>query len=93
MKTTLQGQRILLRPLEYADAAALLHAAADGELWNLTVTVVPSASTVDSYLTKALDGRDAGTVMPFVIVLKDTCLLYTSPSPRDGLLSRMPSSA
>ena len=25
--------------------------------------------------------------------LRDTCLLYTSPSPRDGLLSRMPSSA
>lgn len=72
MKTTLQGQRILLRPLEYSDAAALLHAAADGELWNLTVTVVPSASTVDNYLKKALDGRDAGTVMPFVIVLKDT---------------------
>ena len=26
-------------------------------------------------------------------ILKSTCLLYTSPSPRDGLLSRMPSSA
>ena len=26
-------------------------------------------------------------------VLVRTCLLYTSPSPRDGLLSRMPSSA
>ena len=25
--------------------------------------------------------------------LEDGCLLYTSPSPRDGLLSRMPSSA
>ena len=25
--------------------------------------------------------------------LSFTCLLYTSPSPRDGLLSRMPSSA
>ena len=25
--------------------------------------------------------------------LMGTCLLYTSPSPRDGLLSRMPSSA
>ena len=25
--------------------------------------------------------------------LANTCLLYTSPSPRDGLLSRMPSSA
>ena len=27
------------------------------------------------------------------VVLVATCLLYTSPSPRDGLLSRMPSSA
>ena len=26
-------------------------------------------------------------------VLDNNCLLYTSPSPRDGLLSRMPSSA
>ena len=26
-------------------------------------------------------------------VHKEACLLYTSPSPRDGLLSRMPSSA
>ena len=26
-------------------------------------------------------------------VMLETCLLYTSPSPRDGLLSRMPSSA
>ena len=25
--------------------------------------------------------------------VKEFCLLYTSPSPRDGLLSRMPSSA
>ena len=29
-----------------------------------------------------------------ITMVKDTtCLLYTSPSPRDGLLSRMPSSA
>ena len=28
-----------------------------------------------------------------IFVKEDTCLLYTSPSPRDGLLSRMPSSA
>ena len=72
MQTTLQGQGIILHPLQYTDADALLHAAADGELWNLTVTVVPSATTVDAYLKKALDGREAGTVMPFVIVLKET---------------------
>ena len=32
--------------------------------------------------------RGEGDVSPF-----SACLLYTSPSPRDGLLSRMPSSA
>ena len=43
---------------------------------------------------------DPGTMSPFqhgeVFVTDDgaeTCLLYTSPSPRDTLLSRMPSSA
>ena len=30
---------------------------------------------------------------PPLVPLYITCLLYTSPSPRDGLLSRMPSSA
>ena len=29
----------------------------------------------------------------FAYLRPETCLLYTSPSPRDGLLSRMPSSA
>ncbi|KOX98881.1 GNAT family N-acetyltransferase [Pseudomonas nunensis] len=72
METRLEGHRILLRPLQYNDADALVEAAGDGELWNLTVTVVPSPITVDSYLKRALDGRDAGTVLPFVIVLKDT---------------------
>src|SRR5664279_2979791 len=28
-----------------------------------------------------------------LVAMGGTCLLYTSPSPRDGLLSRMPSSA
>ena len=28
-----------------------------------------------------------------MLALSQDCLLYTSPSPRDGLLSRMPSSA
>ena len=46
-----------------------------------------------------LDGSDAMNPDPdysaaYVILETDgACLLYTSPSPRDGLLSRMPSSA
>jgi N-acetyltransferase len=67
----LTGERIELRPLRRDDAAALLDAAADGELWNLKVTVVPNADTVERYIDTALAGRDAGTVMPFVIVRKD----------------------
>ena len=34
-----------------------------------------------------------GGVVSDGLAIYDTCLLYTSPSPRDGLLSRMPSSA
>ena len=36
--------------------------------------------------------KQASSVAEMKELLKD-CLLYTSPSPRDGLLSRMPSSA
>ena len=35
--------------------------------------------------------KGPNVVGPFGLL--QTCLLYTSPSPRDGLLSRMPSSA
>ena len=40
------------------------------------------------YLLSALGGAVASYFFSDI-----TCLLYTSPSPRDGLLSRMPSSA
>ena len=40
-----------------------------------------------------LDGRCAQTTFGKTSALVSNCLLYTSPSPRDGLLSRMPSSA
>ena len=35
----------------------------------------------------------AGLVLAALVAKGDTCLLYTSPSPRDATLSRMPSSA
>lgn len=55
-----------------SDAGALVHAAADGELWNLPFTVVPSAASVDDYVQIALEGHEAGTVIPFVTVLRET---------------------
>src|SRR5665647_2933519 len=41
-----------------------------------------------AWTTQLLQNND-----PWNPALYDICLLYTSPSPRDGLLSRMPSSA
>ena len=39
------------------------------------------------------DGKKSGKVTLDLAVAKETCLLYTSPSPRDLAVSRMPSSA
>lgn len=75
---SLQGPRVRLRELQAADAGALVAAAADGELWKLPFTVVPSAQTVDDYVEKALEGRHAGTVMPFVIELIESAQVIGS---------------
>ena len=69
---TLEGPRIILRPLQRSDADALVNAARDGELWNLPFTVVPSPDTVERYLDVALEGRDAGSVLPFATALRST---------------------
>jgi len=68
----LASARLLLRPLTLGDGPALVTAAADGELWQLPFTVVPSAATVAEYLATALEGQAAGTVLPFAIVLRAT---------------------
>ena len=47
-------------------------------------------------MTKRLDSVKIQSTPENRLLFRDTlftCLLYTSPSPRDGLLSRMPSSA
>src|SRR5680860_1820692 len=56
--------------------------------WRLNVT-----GAVDTPLELSLDDLKGMEVSTFTAFLECSCLLYTSPSPRDGLLSRMPSSA
>jgi len=68
----LTGQHVELLPLRADHAQALLDAAADGELWNLTVTVVPGPDTVADYIAKAEKGREEGSVLPFVILDRHT---------------------
>ena len=54
-------------------------------------------SIVDQEKWRSMSGLEKKTPVmrpkPFKNDDPTTCLLYTSPSPRDGLLSRMPSSA
>lgn len=68
LNITLSSHRIRLRILTIEDSRDLVTAASDGELWNLPFTVVPSAETVDDYIQHALEGYQAGTVLPFVVV-------------------------
>jgi len=72
IQPTLTGTLVDLQPLQADHAQALVDAAADGQLWNMTLTVVPGPDTVAQYIATALAGREAGTVMPFVIVNRAT---------------------
>ena len=47
----------------------------------------------DAMFMKDMIPHHQQAVLMAELVEERTCLLYTSPSPRDGLLSRMPSSA
>jgi RimJ/RimL family protein N-acetyltransferase len=67
---TLEGQHIRLEPLSTAHEESLIAAASDGELWNSTVTIVPSRDTMAVYIEAALRGQAQGRELPFVIIRK-----------------------
>ena len=58
--------------------------------WNYQVT---KASEIPGAIAKAFYIARTGKPGPVLIDITKDCLLYTSPSPRDATLSRMPSSA
>jgi len=64
----LEAELVQLRPLLEADKPALVAAAADGRLWELWYTQVPSVDTVDAYVDFALSEQAAGRALPFAVV-------------------------
>ncbi|NQY84006.1 MAG: GNAT family N-acetyltransferase, partial [Alcanivorax sp.] len=64
---TLEGEHVLLEPLAPDHAGALAEATADGELWKLWYTFVPSPDGVQRYIDTALEGRDRHGDLPFVV--------------------------
>ncbi len=65
---TLEGHGVGLIPLDISHAQALERAAQDGQLWTLRVTTVPEPGAANAYITQALDGQAAGTMLPFAVV-------------------------
>jgi len=62
---TLTDGRIRLEPMSLEHVDALKAAAADGELWNLRVTSVPTPEDTRGYVERALAMKDR---LPFVVV-------------------------
>ena len=57
-----------LLPLSLEHEAGLRAAAADGELWNLTVTSVPEPDDTRGYIERALAQQSAGNRLPFAVL-------------------------
>ena len=72
LPVTLEGQYTRLEPLSLMHREALNVAAADGELWNSIVTIVPTRDTMAEYIEAALAEQAKGSELPFAIVQKAT---------------------
>ena len=59
---------------------------------NISLNNVPQLNDIATMIT-LLQSMGVEVIFDDRMRLNLNCLLYTSPSPRDGLLSRMPSSA
>ena len=63
----LEGHGIRLEPMELAHAAGLEAAASDGKLWELWYTSVPAPGEAAAYIQTALEGLQAGHMLPWVV--------------------------
>jgi N-acetyltransferase len=80
---TLKGHFISLEPMTFAHEQPLIAAAADGELWNTDVTIIPRAEGMRDYIQYALDGLAQGNQLPFVIVSEAGALAQPSGRAQD----------
>ena len=67
---SLEGKKVKLIPLLESHKDGLLAAASDGALWEIWYTSVPSAQTIDDYISAALLEKQKGLEYPFVVVNK-----------------------
>jgi RimJ/RimL family protein N-acetyltransferase len=80
---TLEMNGVRLEPMHPSHTEDLARAARDGELWNIRVTSVPDPGDESAYIDKALEMRDGGTRMPFVVRSIDTGKIIGTTSYHD----------
>jgi RimJ/RimL family protein N-acetyltransferase len=68
----LNSDVVRLVPLQKQHRDELVNAAADGKLWTLWFTSVPSESSIDDYIETALQDKKLGRSLPFVVIEKST---------------------
>lgn len=69
---TLTGRLVRLEPLAEGHTQELVAAAADGRLWELWYTSVPTPDAMADDVARRLAERDAGTLVPFTVRRADT---------------------
>jgi RimJ/RimL family protein N-acetyltransferase len=68
----LEGESVRLEPLCEEHRQGLCEAIADGELWNLYVTLVPHPSQIDEFLSNARAAHEDGDGLAFATVDRAT---------------------
>lgn len=69
---TLEGKCVRLEPLDQMHRAGLCDAIADGELWNLYVTLVPPPAQIDTFFENAQAAFESGDGLAFATIDKGT---------------------
>ena len=65
---TLSDTAVTLAPLSQDHATDLIEAAADGELWKLWYTMIPTPDGVEAEIDRRLGLLDEGSMLPFAIL-------------------------
>ena len=81
----LSDRGIKLGPLDLSHEAALAHAAADGELWQLRITSVPEPGQTRKYIEDALTMRADGNRFAFAVTDEATGTVLGTTSYHDIL--------
>jgi len=68
MPAMLEGHGVRLEPLTKQHEKGLAEAAKDGKLWELWFTSVPEPEKTRSYIATALEGQEAGHMLPWVVI-------------------------